>query len=85
MDTEIVNVGGDFETLYAALVAEQCVQLPEHYFTCAQFANDTGLAHMTALRILEARVKAGVLATRMVSLEGHASRIYWFTNVEKVK
>jgi hypothetical protein len=78
MDTETVITGGDFATLYAALVAEQRAQLPKNYFTIARFREDTGSSCMTATRILEKLVEAGKLATCRAILDGHITRIFWF-------
>lgn len=85
MDTETVITGGDFETLYAALVADAVpVKLPANFFTLTQFQADTGLARVTAARNLGALVTDGQLKTRRVILDGHIQRIYWFQNDDEV-
>ena len=60
------------------LVAAHVTTLPEEYFTIMQFADRIGRGRGAAVRILTIKVALGELETKMVLIDGHHKRVFWF-------
>ena len=67
-----------FEEHYADMVAASTRTLPEQYFTVGEYSRDTGLPERTAYKRLAEKVEAGALEARMVVVDGHLTRAFWF-------
>ena len=67
----------NFETFYEDMVNSMSDTLPAEFFTLQQFAKDAELSENTARRRLQKLVMSGVLETRLATVDGYQSRIYW--------
>ena len=68
-----------YREAYDCLIAAQQSPHPADCFTVKQFADDTGLAERTALKRLMDMVEDGKLETVKTSIDGHLTRVFWFT------
>lgn len=81
METRTITVvDQDFGEMdaYRDLVKACKRDIPEGAFTRQQFRKDTGMTETTSWRLLNEMVEAGVLESRLATVEGKSRRLYWF-------
>lgn len=52
--------------------------VPANAFTLKEFAHDSDLSETTARKRLQAQVEAGLLETRLATVNSFRQRVYWF-------
>jgi len=68
--------------LYADLVSAARNSVPDGAFGFQQFLSDSGMLPSTARRFLDSRVRTGILGTKLITVDGHQRRIYWFLDAD---